>query len=126
MAIEYLHSNKIIMRDIKSVNIMIDSNGRTKMVDLGLSKNLIGATEECMTYCGTPEYMAPEICILSMDSSTIARKHPHYDRGFYSYEVDFWSMGVTMYEMAMSGEMPFRESEDPDMRVTVASNAIVG
>ena len=112
------------MRDIKPDNIMIECNGRTQMCDLGLSKDLNDRTEQCLTYCGTPEYMAPEVCLIEVDTSTLVKKHPMYDRGFYSYEVDFWSMAITLYEMAFLGEMPFKEADDPEMRIAVASKAI--
>ena len=55
----YLHEHKIIYRDIKLENILIDANGEVKISDFGLSKPRCEQTELAYTYCGSPEYMAP-------------------------------------------------------------------
>jgi protein kinase A len=59
---------------------MIDEAGYLKLIDLGLSKKISGPTD---TICGTPQYIAPEIL---------------YQQG-YGFSVDFWSLGVLLYEM---------------------------
>ena len=61
LGIQYLHNNKIIYRDIKPENIMIDMNGSLKIADFGLSRMGIRHGELAYTYCGSPEYMAPEM-----------------------------------------------------------------
>ena len=61
MGIQYLHNKKIIYRDIKPENIMIDQNGNLKIADFGLSRHGIKPSELAFTYCGSPEYMAPEM-----------------------------------------------------------------
>lgn len=61
MAIGYLHSKDIIHRDLKLENIMIGADGYIKIIDYGLAKRLDETEEEAVTYCGTPEYLAPEM-----------------------------------------------------------------
>lgn len=59
--VKYLHEHKIIYRDIKLENILIDAYGEVKISDFGLSKPRCDSTELAYTYCGSPEYMAPEM-----------------------------------------------------------------
>lgn len=96
LALEYLHSNKIIYRDLKLENIILDKDGRCKLLDFGMSKNLLNQ-ESTRTFCGTPEYIAPEI-ILEHD---------------YGYSVDWWSLGILLYEM-MIGYPPFTVDGDTE------------
>lgn len=95
LTIEYLHKLKILHRDIKLNNILVDSEGFIKLIDFGISKKML----DLKTYSivGTPHYMAPEVIL---------------GQG-YSYPADFWAIGVSMYQM-LSGNMPFGEdAEDP-------------
>jgi len=91
LAITYLHRNCILYRDLKPENILIDENGHVKLTDFGLSKLLKHREEVTGSFCGTVEYMAPEI--VSKEGHGLA--------------ADYWSMGVLIYEM-LFGKLPFR------------------
>lgn len=98
LAFEYLHQHKVVYRDLKPENLVLDQRGYIKVVDFGLSKILDGW--KTWTMCGTPEYLAPEI---------IKNKgHNHC--------VDFWMLGVLAFELA-TGQGPFSSPERDDMEM---------
>ena len=91
LALEFLHNNNIIYRDIKPENILIDKTGHIKLIDFGLSKIYKDNNDKMFTICGTPFYLAPEII----------------EKKGYNNSVDWWSLGSLMYEM-LSGNPPFK------------------
>uniref|UniRef100_A0A665TU36 non-specific serine/threonine protein kinase n=1 Tax=Echeneis naucrates TaxID=173247 RepID=A0A665TU36_ECHNA len=89
-ALDYLHSAKIVYRDLKLENLMLDKDGHIKITDFGLCKEGITDTATMKTFCGTPEYLAPEVL----------------EDNDYGRAVDWWGLGVVTYEM-MCGRLPF-------------------
>eukprot|EP00485_Elphidium_margaritaceum_P016584 CAMPEP_0202730154 /NCGR_PEP_ID=MMETSP1385-20130828/186496_1 /ASSEMBLY_ACC=CAM_ASM_000861 /TAXON_ID=933848 /ORGANISM="Elphidium margaritaceum" /LENGTH=416 /DNA_ID=CAMNT_0049396427 /DNA_START=540 /DNA_END=1791 /DNA_ORIENTATION=- len=90
LALECLHLRGIIYRDLKPENILLDSDGHIKVTDFGLSKECIKNDSVTHTFCGTPEYLAPEVL----------------QQQGHGKAVDWWSFGTLLYEM-LTGLPPF-------------------
>ena len=82
-ALGYLHSEGIVYRDLKPENILLDREGHIVLTDFGLCKDGIRGRDTTNTFCGTPEYLAPEVI-----------RKEQYDR-----TVDWWCFGAVLYEM---------------------------
>jgi len=99
LGIEYLHNSGVIYRDLKPENILLTEDGHIILTDFGISKEGLAAdNDRTSTFCGTPEYLAPEVL----------------EGKGYTKAVDWWSFGTLMYEM-MTGLPPFYSSDVQQM-----------
>ena len=105
-AVYYLHQNNIIHRDIKPENLLIGKKGLLKLCDFGWAKEL--NLENRSTFCGTVEYMAPEI---------VGSEN-------YDYGVDIWSLGILLYEL-LFGHSPFKAKNMKTVILNIKSHELV-
>lgn len=100
LALNFLHERGIVYRDLKLDNVLLDHDGHVKLTDYGMCKEGLRPGDTTCTFCGTPNYIAPEIL-----------------RGEeYDFSVDWWALGVLMFEM-LAGRSPFDVvggAENPD------------
>ncbi|KAG8286515.1 hypothetical protein J6590_057600 [Homalodisca vitripennis] len=98
LALQFLHKHGVVYRDLKLDNILLDNEGHCKLADFGMCKEGIFDGVTTTTFCGTPDYIAPEI-LQELD---------------YGPSVDWWALGVLMYEM-MAGQPPFEADNEDDL-----------
>ncbi|KAI8335454.1 hypothetical protein BC941DRAFT_399152 [Chlamydoabsidia padenii] len=108
LALEYFHSQNIIYRDLKLDNIMLGLDGHIKIADYGLCKENMGYGQVTGTFCGTPEFMAPEILLEQK----------------YGRAVDWWAYGVLIYEMLL-GQSPFRGEDEDEIFDAILEDEIL-
>ncbi|PWZ01971.1 hypothetical protein BCV70DRAFT_54197 [Testicularia cyperi] len=98
LALEYFHKQGIIYRDLKLDNILLTLDGHIKVADYGLCKEEMWYGNTTSTFCGTPEFMAPEILLEQR----------------YGRAVDWWAFGILIYEMLL-GQAPFRGDDEDEI-----------
>lgn len=98
LGLQFLHENRIVYRDLKLDNLLLDAEGYVKLADFGLCKEGMGYGDRTGTFCGTPEFLAPEV--LTETS--------------YTRAVDWWGLGVLLFEMLV-GESPFPGDDEEEV-----------
>lgn len=96
--LQFMHTHGIVYRDLKLDNVLLDKDGHIKIADFGMCKEKIVGDNKASTFCGTPDYIAPEIL----------KGHR------YNSSVDWWSFGVLLYEMLI-GQSPFHGDDEDDL-----------
>ncbi|XP_072285989.1 serine/threonine-protein kinase N3 [Pyxicephalus adspersus] len=107
LGLQFLHEKKIIYRDLKLDNLLMDGSGFVKIADFGLCKEGMGYGDRTSTFCGTPEFLAPEVLT---DTS-------------YTYAVDWWGLGVLIYEMLV-GECPFPGDDEEEVFDSIVNEEV--
>ncbi|XP_051521356.1 serine/threonine-protein kinase N2-like isoform X1 [Myxocyprinus asiaticus] len=107
LGLEFLHQNKIVYRDLKLDNLLMDSDGFVRIADFGLCKEGMGYGDRTSTFCGTPEFLAPEVLT---DNN-------------YTRAVDWWGLGVLIYEMLV-GESPFPGDDEEEVFDSIVNDEV--
>ncbi|KAM3599504.1 uncharacterized protein V6R79_007031 [Siganus canaliculatus] len=107
LGLEFLHKNNIVYRDLKLDNLLMDADGFVRIADFGLCKEGMGHGDRTSTFCGTPEFLAPEVLT---DNN-------------YTRSVDWWGFGVLIYEM-MVGESPFPGDDEEEVFDSIVNDDV--
>lgn len=107
LGLQYLHEHNIVYRDLKLDNLLLDQEGYLKIADFGLCKEGMGFGDRTSTFCGTPEFLAPEV--LTETS--------------YTRSVDWWGLGVLIFEMLV-GESPFPGDDEEEVFDSIVNEEV--
>lgn len=107
LGLQYLHEHNIVYRDLKLDNLLLDAEGYLKIADFGLCKEGMGFGDRTSTFCGTPEFLAPEVLT-----------EPSYTRS-----VDWWGLGVLIFEMLV-GESPFPGDDEEEVFDSIVNEEV--
>ncbi|XP_064416162.1 serine/threonine-protein kinase N2 isoform X2 [Latimeria chalumnae] len=107
LGLQFLHEHKIVYRDLKLDNLLLDTEGYVKIADFGLCKEGMSFGDRTNTFCGTPEFLAPEV--LTETS--------------YTRAVDWWGLGVLIYEMLV-GESPFPGDDEEEVFDSIVNDEV--
>lgn len=107
-ALSYIHKRKVIHRDIKLDNIMLDGKGNVKIGDFGVSR-IVKSGEIMREQCGTPAYIAPEIL---------------KGKGYTGFSPDIWSAGIVLYSM-LYGSVPFKANDMNELHLLILRGKFV-
>lgn len=130
----YLHANGILYRDLKLDNVMLDQDGHIKIADFGMCKEGIVGDKTTKTFCGTPDYIAPEVCQFEQKLMDYYKSLMHnacwvrfcvqiilYQP--YGKSVDWWAYGVLLYEMLV-GQPPFDGEDEEELFAAITDHSV--